>query len=166
MRKLESAGSTTSARDKYAGYPIDQRDSESDYKFLQRIVTEVILEIKSSITVHSLIKELEQLTGMGIDRGFLLSTIIFKDSGIVISGDLIWASTQIKKRAENILRAGEREVNLAGGKINKSELFARIRKRTIQPLSDAVLHASLLHKRTNLKWKLGKGGETIIYFKK
>jgi hypothetical protein len=164
MRKLESVSSNTSAADKYAGYYIFPKDNESIYKFLRRIIVEIILQVNSQLTVNELCRDLEELTDIKINMPFLLATLIFKDSGIVIEGDIISASITDSKLSKNILKVAKRTLDQMGGAMEKEELFHCIRKNTLRPLSDATLSASL-HKRTNLKCK-EKGGKIIISLKK
>lgn len=154
---------TSTRRDKYKGYVIRQGKKEKNFQFVRRIVENVILVVNSSITIYNLVKDLEDLTDMGVDRGFLLNTITYRRSGIVIDGDIVYASDDERKLAENILRAGEMEVYLAGGEIDADELFACVRKKSTQFISEKILHTSLKN-RGNLKWKT-RGGKTMVFLK-
>lgn len=163
---LENTGLTANEiRKKYKGYFIHQGEHEKDVDFVRRISFNVVLNENSSITIEEMRVELKELTGMGIVRGFLLSTICFEDSGVEISGNMIWSSEIDKKLSKNILRAGQREILKAGRMISQKELFLRIRKECNRPLLYIDLTKALFNKGTNLKLT-ERGGEIFVYIKK
>lgn len=158
-----SAKTIKDIHEKYKEYPIRRGHKEKDFQFVRRIVFDVILEVNFSISIYRLIGDLEVLLDIGIDKGFLLSTIVFKGANIFIDGHIIYASEVDKELARNILRNGEMGVSLAGGEIGRTELYSYIRSKTAQPLSEKILYSSLYNKG-NLKWKKRKE-KTIIYLK-
>jgi len=174
MKMLESASSKKSAgkenaelEKKYAGYFIKRGRNEKKIDFIRRVAIGVVLEVNFSITFPSMVKEMKFLfrnIDLGIDPAFLANTLIFQDSGISIDGNTVYISKEDKQLARNILRNVEIEVSLAGGEIEKTELFSLVRNKTVRPLSEKILYSSLYNKG-NLKWRQ-KGGKTIISLKK
>lgn len=151
---------------KYAGYFIRRKKDEKTFKFVRRIIKDVVLQVNSSITVSTMIKDLQELTGMKITKWFMLSTFFFKDSGILTVNNIIWASEADEKLARNIVRAAEREISKAGGKIEKYELFFCIRQASNRlNLSEKFLSSTLLNKRNSLRWRT-QGGKTMVFLKK
>ncbi|MDA3814988.1 MAG: hypothetical protein PF549_01325, partial [Patescibacteria group bacterium] len=134
----------TEREDRYTEFFIVQRRNESIYKFLRRIITEIILQVNSTFSIHELAKDLEELTGVRINLPFLLNTLIFKDSGIVITGDVVSASIASEKLSRNILKASEEILIQAGGEMEKCRLFSCVRRKTIKPLSDATISEALI----------------------
>ena len=120
----------------------------------------MILDVSPCITVCTLIRELRELTDINITTNNLLSTVVFKGSGILVSENVVWASEGDRRTGERILIAGEKEVFKAGGEMERDELFARIRKLSMRPFSERILEASLRNKG-NLKWTTRKGKVTI-----
>lgn len=162
MFESEATNVTTKKkrRDKYAGYIIVQREGESRYKFLRRVITDVILEVNPCITVCTLIRDLSELTGIKITTNNLLATVVFKGSGIVVSENVVLTSESDRLMMERILIAAEKAVFKAGGKMEKDALFSRIRDLSNRPFPDKVIEASIKNKGS-LKWTTRNGRVTI-----
>ncbi|MFZ2193347.1 MAG: hypothetical protein WAV31_03825 [Candidatus Moraniibacteriota bacterium] len=163
MKMLESAAPNSDVkkkRDKYAGRIIIQREGESRYKFLRRVIVDVIMDVNPCITVCTLIRDLRELTDIKITTNNLLATVVFKGSGILVSENVVWASESDRRNGERILIAAEKEVFKAGGMMERDELFTRIRKLSMRPFSEKILEGSIKNKG-NLKWRTRKGRVTI-----
>lgn len=165
-KELRGAGLTASEiRKKYKGYFVWQGISEKRIDFIRRVSFDIIFNESSAITIEDMMVELRELTGIGIVKGYLLVTICFDGSGVLVDGNMIYPNEVSKELLENILKAGRREIIKAGGMTTRKELFLRIREGCNRPLSDRDLSASLFNKGTKLRLT-EREGELFVYIKK
>ena len=161
MKKKKPISQQKSAG-KYPGRIIKQGKRESKYKYLRRISLDVILPATSGLTIGELVLELAEITGYSVTKWFLLSTLVFPESGVIIEGDTVWASSADLNTSRIIKRLAKTEIVREGGKIERRMLFARLRVASNANFSEAAVSESLFGGRSNFRWRVEKG-DVMIY---
>lgn len=147
---------------KKAGY-VRRGRHEDKYEFLRRISFDHIFPRHPKISVDDLVAELERITRQKVERCFILSQIIFPDSGIIIEGDVIWAPVADYKTARMIQKISRQELKSQGGQICRKELISRVKEKSERPT--CYITNALFGKKTGkdgLSCRLRKGKAVVI----
>jgi hypothetical protein len=103
-----------------------QESDESMYGYIRRLVFYHILPKKPILTISELIETIEKITHEKVYKAFLLVSIIFEDSGLMLDGDVLTYTIFSNEQVVKIRYQAKKFIGKAGGKIEEEELLKKI----------------------------------------